>query len=75
MIKSTWAERLRKVGISQVDLARRRGVHANTVSRQLRAEDLSYTTLIEALEIMTPDQRKRWLAGGNAAMGEAEPDA
>lgn len=61
MIKSTWAERLRKIGISQVDLARRRGVHVNTVSRQLRADDPSYTTLIEALEIMSADQRREWL--------------
>ena len=63
MITGTWAERLRATGVSQVDVARRRGVHANTVSRQLRAEDLSYTTLIEALEIMTPEQRREWVAG------------
>lgn len=61
MIKSTLAKRLKAMGITQRRLAEVAGYSTRAVNEALANEATMYRLLIEALEIMTPDQRRRWL--------------
>ncbi len=60
---SPGADRLRAVGVRQKVLAERIGVSAQAVNDGLKAGLPRYLALVDALEIMTPEQRQRWLTG------------
>lgn len=60
---SGWRDRIRALGITQAQLARRLGIWDETLSRSLNGEPMAYViAAIEAAEIMTPEQRQKWLA-------------
>jgi len=60
---SQGADRLRAIGVRQKVLAERIGVTAQAVNDGLKADLPRYLALVDALEIMTPEQRQQWLAG------------
>jgi len=58
-----WTRKLRDMGLDHQDLADLYGVHVSAVRQALPKGNTRYTTMIRALEIMTPEQRKRFLTG------------
>lgn len=61
-----WTGRLRKLGITQAKFAARLGVSPQAVRHGFTETDTKplnkrYIAMLEALELMTPAQRKRWL--------------
>lgn len=54
--------RLKSLGIKQVALARRLGVATNTVNRWVAADSAELAAWLDALEMLTPDQRAAWLS-------------
>jgi transcriptional regulator with XRE-family HTH domain len=65
---SDMRQRLKSLGIKQIALARRLGVRPATINDALKgrtARDTRLQAEIEALEIMTAEQRTTWLAGGH----------
>lgn len=58
-----WTARLKATGLDQVELAKRLGVSVTAVKKGLWSANSRYTALVEALEIMTPEQRREWVAG------------
>lgn len=60
---SQGAERLRAIRVRQKVLAERIGVTAQAVNDGLKAGQPRYLAIVDALEIMTPEQRQAWLKG------------
>jgi hypothetical protein len=61
MKKSPASKRLKALKITNTALGRRLGVHNSTVSQALTSENQRYIGLLDALEMLTPEQRKQWL--------------
>ena len=58
-----WTKRLRDMGLTQQDLANLMAVTLGSVKYALPRSNAPYTTMIRALELMTPEQRERFLRG------------
>lgn len=75
MDNEPWQRRAKDAGLTQVKLARLLGRPVNTISRQIRGENggvpQHLIAVIVAWEMMTPDQRKDWMAMTCKACGLA----
>ena len=65
MKKSPASKRLKALKITNSALGRRLGVTQSSVSQGLANENKRYIGLLDALEMLTPEQRKQWLEGEN----------
>ena len=61
MKKSPASKRLKALKITNSALGRRLGVTQSSVSQALANENKRYIGLLDALEMLTPEQRKQWL--------------
>ncbi len=61
MTKAGPARQLSSLGITQVELAERLGVTKAAVARGIHRGNSRYLALIDALVLLTPEQRNVWL--------------
>ena len=61
MTKEGPARQLSSLGITQVELAERLGVTKAAVARGIHRGNSRYLALIDALVLLTPEQRNVWL--------------
>jgi len=59
--------RLKALGIKHVQLAARLGVARTTINRRVAADDPEMAAWLAALEMLSPEDRERWMAGAARA--------
>lgn len=61
MVADGYTRKLSALGIRQAQFADRLGVSTINVRKMLSSENKRYTALIDALELMSDEQRRQWL--------------